>query len=791
MSRKPARKGPTPAVTASCQPADLDPRMIVVDPGFAATLTTRHVRSFEVALGRSDVEVDEFTRELPNVGDEALAHLDAAGLAMPGSPVRPGTILVGKTTPHARPPSSPEEKLLLAIFGEEPGAVRDSSLRAPVRCFGVVTSARSDGERAEVSVAWERPLEVGDVLIVDGAQLVVAEIRPLSADLARAGGGTEVSVIKGAMARDALMARSIGPYESPYEQPTRDEDAGGGQVVSAGAIAALAGAAPWAAWELLTIKSDAVFARARLFESLVKRERPDVIPRTAAPALLPDPPAPPTNADIFSFFDREPAAAPEHAAALQPEVVTLLALHLLALGLHVDLRLHEVGAVFLSPEQIREASRGQVRSAGDLGSQRIFGPIADYVCECGKHKRMRDRGLVCEECGVEVIQSRARRERCGHIELAAPCVYPPLSGASRHRDAARGEPLSGHAPALTTLLVPPPALRGPTLDAAYARVLAADEDALQPAVDQLFAELADLVDTILHPRMYTKAVDYSGAAHLVVDASLNPGECRVPRELLLELFRPQAFGLLEAHGYTTTIKGAKRMVEQAQPEALTAIAEASEGYPVLLIAGAAVVARRVLAWDAPTIAVDAATADVLKARVVMLHVPVSHEAAITIAGLDDAPRAPTPSYGWLARARRDGRLVEAAIRAALSGERDPVADPVLRVALGRAPDPVDDSALEAWQIAEDARQRDIHDRLVVRFVADESSALDPLDRLVDELELSVRTANGLQNLGIVTLRDLCARSEGELVRGQLSRKSIIELKQILDELGLSLGMPDE
>ncbi len=788
MSRKRARPEPSHvAVTARCEHADLDPRVVVVDPTFAATLTTRHERRFEVTLEHNDAGPEQFTRDVPNVGEAVLVDLDDNGLTTPGSPVRPGTILVGKVTPYAGGPLSPEEKLLHAIFGEKADSVRDTSLRAPARCFGTVHSASVEGERAEVTVAWERPLEVGDVLLVDDAPLVVAQLRPLDTDLVYAGAGDDVSVARGAMARDALMARSIGPYDLLHQQPHRDADRHGGQVVSAQAIAALTGAAPWAAWEMLTLKSDSVGGRTRLYEALVKGGRPDVAPRTSAP-----PPVPATTSpthDIFSFFERPPAPNPGEAPALQPEVVSMISRHLRALGLDVDLRSHAVGAVFLSPAQIHETSRGEVRSADDLASQRIFGPIKDYTCECGKYSRMRHRGTVCEDCGVEVISSITRRERFGHIELATPCVHPLLSAAPRHRRGrVRDEPrVGGHEP-LHTIVVLPPALRGPAIDAAYTRVLTADADALQAAVDDLFAQIADIVDTTLHPRMYAKAVDYSAAAQLVVDPSVSPGECRVPRSLLLELFKPTIYGLLEIHGYATTIKGGKKMVEDERPEALMVMAEASEGYPVLLIAGKVIVARRVTAWDAPAIAVDPATADLLGARVVALHVPVTYEAAIEVADLADHPRAPsTPSDGWLARARRDGQLVDAAVRAAAAQTSDAIDDPVVHLALGRPPAPLDESTLERWQAAEEARQQRLHDQLAPGLAATPSPTSALLDRLIDDFELSVRTANGLANLGLVTVRDLCARSEADLLGNQhLGRKSLKEINEILHGLGLSL-----
>ena len=54
---------------------------------------------------------------------------------------------------------------------------------------------------------------------------------------------------------------------------------------------------------------------------------------------------------------------------------------------------------------------------------KIFGPVKDYECNCGKYKRMKHRGIVCEKCGVEVIQSKVRRERLGHINLATPVAH--------------------------------------------------------------------------------------------------------------------------------------------------------------------------------------------------------------------------------------------------------------------------------------------------------------------------------------------------------------------------------
>jgi DNA-directed RNA polymerase subunit beta' len=88
-----------------------------------------------------------------------------------------------------------------------------------------------------------------------------------------------------------------------------------------------------------------------------------------------------------------------------------------------------------SPEKVCSWSHGEVRKPETINYRtfkperdglfcaKIFGPTKDYECNCGKYKRMRHRGVVCEKCGVEVIQSKVRRERMGHIELATPVVH--------------------------------------------------------------------------------------------------------------------------------------------------------------------------------------------------------------------------------------------------------------------------------------------------------------------------------------------------------------------------------
>src|SRR5699024_6635550 len=117
---------------------------------------------------------EEITRDIPNLGDEALKNLDENGIIRIGAEVRPGDILVGKVTPKGETELSPEERLLRAIFGEKAREVRDTSLRVQHGKGGVVVDVQvfsrknkdelepGVNELVKVFIAQKRKLSVGD-----------------------------------------------------------------------------------------------------------------------------------------------------------------------------------------------------------------------------------------------------------------------------------------------------------------------------------------------------------------------------------------------------------------------------------------------------------------------------------------------------------------------------------------------------------------------------------------------------------------------------------------------------
>jgi DNA-directed RNA polymerase subunit beta' len=399
-----------------------------------------------------------------------------------------------------------------------------------------------------------------------------------------------------------------------------------------------------------------------------------------------------------------------------------------------------------SPERIREWSHGEVKKPETINYRtfkperdglfcaKIFGPVKDFECNCGKYKRMKHRGVVCEKCGVEVIPSNVRRERLGHIELATPVAHiwflrslPSRIGAMmdmtlkelervlyyenyivldpKESDLKEGELLneekyqkavekwgwdgftvgmgaeairemlrridlekvsgvlraemkktasdakkkriakrlkvveaflhSGNKPEwmiLEVIPVLPPDLRPlvpldggrfatSDLNDLYRRVINRnnrlkrlmelnapdiiirnEKRMLQEAVDALFDNgrrgriitgqnkrpLKSLSDMIkgkggrFRQNLLGKRVDYSGRSVIVIGPDLRLHQCGLPKKMALELFKPFIYQKLEEHGYATTIKSAKKMLEKERPEVWDVLDEVIREHPVML-----------------------------------------------------------------------------------------------------------------------------------------------------------------------------------------------------------------
>jgi DNA-directed RNA polymerase subunit beta' len=398
-----------------------------------------------------------------------------------------------------------------------------------------------------------------------------------------------------------------------------------------------------------------------------------------------------------------------------------------------------------SPEKIKQWSFGEVKKPETINyrtfkperdglfCERIFGPVRDWECNCGKYKWIKHKGVICDRCGVEVTESKVRRERMGHIDLAAPVshiwflrkapsrigvllnmklgeveriiyyasyiVVDPgstplkkkqllseeefqknkkefgnkfkvgigakvikelLSGidvnklSKELRNKIKGDKSvavknrlikqlrvvdgfvkSGNRPEwmiLTSIPVIPPDLRplvpldggrfaSSDLNDLYRRIINRnnrlklienlkapevmifnEKRLLQEAVDALFENgarrkvvtgaggrpLKSLSDVLkgkqgrFRQNLLGKRVDYSGRSVVVIGPNLKIGQCGLPKEMALELFKPFILKELLGKGFASSLKGAKKMLERTSPEVWDVLEEVTKNHPVLL-----------------------------------------------------------------------------------------------------------------------------------------------------------------------------------------------------------------
>ncbi len=307
-----------------------------------------------------------------------------------------------------------------------------------------------------------------------------------------------------------------------------------------------------------------------------------------------------------------------------------------------------------SPEKIRERSFGEVKKPETINYRtfkperdglfcaKIFGPTKDYECNCGKYKRMKHRGIVCEKCGVEVIPSKVRRERLGHIDLATPVAHiwflkslPSRIGNLLDmtlKDLERVLYFEAYAvtnPKNTTFGLAETLtedqyqkakeeLGEQAFDAGMGAAAVRDcmkALELDTLADQLRLEMLEATSEAKRKKtakrlkvveafkasgnkpewmilecipgrfrqnLLGKRVDYSGRSVIVVGPELRLHQCGLPKKMALELFKPFIYNKLEERGFVTTIKSAKKMVEKERPEVWDVLEEVIKEHPVML-----------------------------------------------------------------------------------------------------------------------------------------------------------------------------------------------------------------
>jgi len=227
------------------------------------------------------------------------------------------------------------------------------------------------------------------------------------------------------IASEKIHARSTGPYSLITQQPLGGKSRRGGQRFGEMEVWALEGyGAAYTLKEMLTSKSDDLQGRTKMRKQIIKGENLfDTQTPESFKVLVKELQSLGLNLEFWKNEKKLPIEAMEGKEAIKGEPLWKMS--------NID----GISIRLASPEQMREWSYGEVRKAdtinyrtlkperGGLFCEEIFGPSRNYQCSCGKYTRMEYQGVRCENCGVEIISCKVRRERMGHIELASPVAH--------------------------------------------------------------------------------------------------------------------------------------------------------------------------------------------------------------------------------------------------------------------------------------------------------------------------------------------------------------------------------
>ncbi|UWI82988.1 DNA-directed RNA polymerase subunit beta/beta' [Wolbachia endosymbiont of Howardula sp.] len=214
---------------------------------------------------------------------------------------------------------------------------------------------------------------------------------------------------------DKIHARSVGPYSLVTQQPLGGKSHFGGQRFGEMECWALqAYGAAYTLQEMLTVKSDDINGRVKIYESIIKGD-------SNFECGIPE---------SFNVMIKELRSLCLNIVLKQNNIVIADISHT-----NITQPFDKISISVASPENIKSISYGEIKDVstanyrtfkvekGGLFCPKIFGPVNDDECLCGKYKKRRYRGHICEKCGVEVTSSKVRRERMGHIELASPVAH--------------------------------------------------------------------------------------------------------------------------------------------------------------------------------------------------------------------------------------------------------------------------------------------------------------------------------------------------------------------------------
>jgi DNA-directed RNA polymerase subunit beta len=376
--------------------------------------TSIHIEEFEVMARDTKLGQEEITRDIPNVGEEALRNLDEAGIVYIGAEVNPGDILVGKVTPKGESPMTPEEKLLRAIFGEKASDVRDTSLKLPPGVSGTIVDVRVFNRRGvdkdERALAIER-----------------SEIERLAKDR------DDERAIQERAFLNRLREKLLGQVAGSGYKGVRS-----GSEINAELLAEV----PRNAWRNLTVQDDHVMAeietlkrefdaavhklQARFESKVEKLQRGDEMP----PGVM-------KMVKVFIAVKRKLQPGDKMAGrhgnkGVVSKVVPIEDMPFLEDGTAVDIVLNPLGVPSrMNVGQILETHLGW--ACANLGRQ--IGELVDNYRRTGQ-ERERLHAMLKDVYGeeiytkqIEIMDDADVAELCGNIRKGVPIATPVFDGA--------------------------------------------------------------------------------------------------------------------------------------------------------------------------------------------------------------------------------------------------------------------------------------------------------------------------------------------------------------------------
>ncbi|HQT83784.1 MAG: DNA-directed RNA polymerase subunit beta [Acidiphilium sp. 37-64-53] len=376
--------------------------------------TSIHIEEFEVMARDTKLGQEEITRDIPNVGEEALRNLDEAGIVYIGAEVNPGDILVGKVTPKGESPMTPEEKLLRAIFGEKASDVRDTSLKLPPGVSGTIVDVRVFNRRGvdkdERALAIER-----------------SEIERLAKDR------DDERAIQERAFLNRLREKLLGQLAGSGYKGVRS-----GSEINAELLAEV----PRNAWRNLTVQDDHVMAeietlkrefdaavhklQARFESKVEKLQRGDEMP----PGVM-------KMVKVFIAVKRKLQPGDKMAGrhgnkGVVSKVVPIEDMPFLEDGTAVDIVLNPLGVPSrMNVGQILETHLGW--ACANLGRQ--IGELVDNYRRTGQ-ERERLHAMLKDVYGeeiytkqIEIMDDADVAELCGNIRKGVPIATPVFDGA--------------------------------------------------------------------------------------------------------------------------------------------------------------------------------------------------------------------------------------------------------------------------------------------------------------------------------------------------------------------------